>query len=72
MLAKVLGAIAGKKIASKNNKVTGALIGAALPVIAKRGLGPLGLALGAGWVAKKAYDKYQARTVPTPPEVASA
>lgn len=61
MIAKILGAIAGKKIAGRNDKVTGALIGAAVPVIARRGLGPLGLALGAGWLAKKAYDKAQAR-----------
>ncbi len=61
MLAKILGAIAGEKLANKNDKVTGALIGAAVPVIARRGLGPLGLALGAGWLAKKAYDKAQAR-----------
>jgi hypothetical protein len=59
MIAKILGAIAGKKIASNNNKVTGALIGAAVPVIARRGLGPLGLVLGAGWLAKKAYDRSQ-------------
>ena len=61
MLAKILGAIAGKKIASRNSKLSGALIGAALPVIARRGLGPLGLALGAGWAAKKLYDKSQER-----------
>ena len=61
MIAKILGAIAGKKLAGRNDKVTGALIGAAVPVIARRGLGPLGLALGAGWLAKKAYDKAQAR-----------
>ena len=61
MIAKILGAIAGKKIAGRNDKVTGALIGAAVPVIARRGLGPLGLLLGAGWLAKKAYDKAQAR-----------
>jgi hypothetical protein len=61
MLAKILGALAGQKLASRNNKATGALIGAAVPIIARRGLGPLGLALGAGWLAKKGYDKYQAR-----------
>ena len=60
MLAKILGALAGKKLASRNNKATGALIGAAIPIIARRGLGPLGLALGAGWLAKKGYDKYRA------------
>ena len=61
MFAKILGALAGQKLASRNNKATGALIGAAVPIIARRGLGPLGLALGAGWLAKKGYDKYQAR-----------
>jgi hypothetical protein len=61
MFAKILGALAGQKLASRNNKATGALIGAAVPIIARRGLGPLGLALGAGWLAKKGYDKYQER-----------
>ena len=61
MLAKILGALAGEKIAGRNNKASGALIGAAIPVIARRGLGPLGLALGAAWLAKKAYGRYQDR-----------
>ena len=69
MLAKILGALAGEKIAGKNNKAAGALLGAAVPIIARRGLGPLSLALGAGWVAKKAYDRYQRRQ-PTAPNVA--
>ncbi len=67
MLAKILGALAGEKIAGQNNKASGALIGAAIPVIARRGLGPLGLALGAGWLAKKAYGRYQRRH-PTAPD----
>lgn len=61
MLARILGAIAGEKLASRNNRATGALIGAALPAIARRGLGPLGLALGAGWAAKKLYDRRKGR-----------
>jgi hypothetical protein len=61
MLAKILGAIAGRKIAGRNSKVSGALIGAAVPVIARRGLGPLGLALAAGWGAKKLIDHSRAR-----------
>ncbi|HEX2623644.1 MAG TPA: hypothetical protein VHM21_00130 [Sphingomicrobium sp.] len=61
MLARILGAIAGEKLASRNNRATGALIGAALPAIARRGLGPLGLALGAGWAAKKFYDRRKGR-----------
>ena len=61
MLAKILGAIAGEKIAGRNSKVTGALVGAAVPVIAKRGLGPLGLAIAVGWGAKKLMDRRRAR-----------
>jgi len=69
MIAKILGAIAGKRIAGRNNKLSGALLGAAVPAIARRGLGPLGLALAAGWGAKKLYDKRQANRTPTPPRV---
>ena len=61
MLAKILGAIAGQRIAGRNNKVSGALIGAAVPVIARRGLGPLGLVLAAGWGAKKLIDYSRGR-----------
>jgi hypothetical protein len=61
MLAKILGAIAGRKIAGRNSKVSGALIGAAVPVIARRGLGPLGLVLAAGWGAKKLIDYSRGR-----------
>lgn len=61
MLGKILGAIAGKKLAGRNNKLGGALIGAAVPAIARRGLGPLGLALAAGWGAKKLIDYRRAR-----------
>jgi hypothetical protein len=61
MLAKILGAIAGEKIAGRNNKLSGALIGAAVPVIVRRGLGPLGIALAAGWGAKKLIDYRRGR-----------
>ncbi|HEU4957076.1 MAG TPA: hypothetical protein VFT40_05560 [Sphingomicrobium sp.] len=61
MLAKILGAIAGERIAGRNNKLTGALVGAAVPVIARRGLGALGVALAAGWGARKLIDHSRAR-----------
>ena len=64
MIGKILGAIAGEKLAGRNSRASGALIGAALPYIARRGLGPLGLALGAGWAAKKLYDRSRARRAP--------
>ena len=60
MFGRILGAVVGEKLASPNNKAAGALIGAAIPFIARRGLGPLGLALGLGWAAKKLYDRNRA------------
>lgn len=61
MLAKILGAIAGEKVAGRNNKLSGALIGAAVPIIARRGLAPLGIALAAGWGVKKLIDRQRSR-----------
>ncbi|WP_343345758.1 hypothetical protein WJT74_00890 [Sphingomicrobium sp. XHP0239] len=57
MIRNIITAIAGKKVAEKmGGGAAGAAAVAALPFIAKRGLGPLGAALTAGWVAKKALD----------------
>jgi hypothetical protein len=64
MLAKILGAIAGEKIAGRNSKLTGAMVGAAVPAIARRGLGPLALMLAAGWGAKKLIKRRRARRNP--------
>ncbi len=64
MLGKILGAIVGRRVAGRNSGASGALIGAAIPLIARRGLGPIGLALGAGWVAKKLYDRNRDRRSP--------
>lgn len=61
MLGKILGAIAGKRLAGRNSKLSGALVGAAVPVIAKRGLGPIALVLAAGWGAKKLIDRSRGR-----------
>jgi hypothetical protein len=61
MLGKIIGAIAGEKLAGRNNKLTGAVVGAAIPAIARRGLGPLALVLAAGWGAKKLVEKRRAR-----------
>lgn len=72
MLGRILGAIAGEKIAGRNSKASGALLGAAVPIIARRGLGPLSLVLGAGWLAKKLYDKRRAGRLPQAPDVSPA
>ena len=61
MLARILGALAGEKLAGRNRKLTGALVGAAIPAIARRGLGPLGLVLAAGYGAKKLVEYRRAK-----------
>ena len=61
MLGKLAGALIGEKVAGRNRGVRGALLGAGVAAVARRGLGPLALALGAGWVAKKVWDKRRSR-----------
>ena len=57
MIGKIIGASIGRRLAGRNSQGQGALIGAMLPFIARRGLGPLGLALAGGYVAKKVWDR---------------
>ena len=71
MLGKLAGALIGKKLAGRNEGLKGALLGAGVAAVAKRGLGPLALALGAGWAAKKMWDKRQERRHPHYPSEAT-
>jgi hypothetical protein len=64
MFGKLIGAMIGSRVAGQGSGAKGALIGAGVAAIARRGLGPLGLALGAGWAAKKIYRARQARRLP--------
>ena len=61
MFAKLIGAEIGRKLAARHEGGKGALIGFLAPAIAKRAMGPLGLALAGGWVAKKLWDRRKAR-----------
>lgn len=62
MFGKIASAIAGKKIAERyGNGTKGAVIGAMLPFIARRAFGPLGLAIGGGYLAKRYYDSRKRR-----------
>ena len=61
MLGKILGAVVGEKLAGRNQKLTGALVGAAVPVIARRGLGTLALVGAAAWGAKKLIARSRGR-----------
>jgi len=71
MLGKLAGAYVGEKMAGRNRGLRGALMGAGLAAVARRGLGPLALALGAGWAAKKMWDKRQERRSPSYPSDAA-
>ena len=71
MLGKLAGAFIGEKIAGRNNGLRGALLGAGVAAVARRGLGPLALVLGAGWAAKKMMDKRQDRRRPHYPSDAA-
>lgn len=61
MIGKIIGAAIGRKVAGRYNGGKGMLFGALAPVIARRAFGPLGLAIGGGYLAKKYYDSRRAR-----------
>ena len=61
MLGKLAGAFLGRRLAGRNAGVKGAALGYGAAALARRGLGPLGLALGLGWGAKKLYERRQRR-----------
>jgi hypothetical protein len=61
MLGKLAGAFLGRRLAGRNAGVKGAALGYGAAALARRGLGPLGLALGIGWGAKKLYERRQRR-----------
>ena len=58
MIGKVIGALIGAEVEKKRKQsgLKGAVLGAAAVGILRR-LGPIGLALGGAYVAKKAYDR---------------
>lgn len=57
MIGKIIGAAVGRRVAGRYNGGTGLLVGALAPAIARRAFGPLGLAVGGAWLAKKAWDR---------------
>ena len=71
MLGKIAGAFIGRRLAGRNSGFKGAALGYGAAALARRGLGPLGLALGLGWGAKKLYERRQARRSPSYPSEAS-
>ena len=66
MIGKIIGAAIGKKIAGRHEGTKGMLLGALAPVVARRAFGPLGLAIGGGYLAKKYFDSRRARATYRP------
>lgn len=63
MLGKIIGALVGREIDKRDGR--GGTKGALMGMVAAGGLrrlGPLGMLLGGGYVAKKAYDRRKGRT----------
>ena len=61
MIGRIIGALVGREVSRRegNDGLKGAALGA-LAVGGMRRLGPLGLLLGGGYAAKKAYDRRKA------------
>ncbi|WP_343528610.1 hypothetical protein [Sphingomonas sp.] len=61
MIGRIIGALVGREVSRRdgNSGLKGAALGA-LAVGGMRRLGPLGLLLGGGYAAKKAYDRHKA------------
>jgi hypothetical protein len=64
MFRTLIGAAIGRRLAGRQEGAKGALIGAAAPWVARRAMGPVGIALAGGWVAKKLYDRRRNRRAP--------
>ena len=61
MIRGIIGALVGRELDRRDG--SGGVKGAAIGLIASRVLtrmGPLGMALGGAYVAKKAYDRHRA------------
>jgi hypothetical protein len=62
MIGKIIGAAVGRRLAGRyGSGARGMMVGALVPFIARRAFGPLGLAIGGGYLAKKYYDGRKAR-----------
>ena len=68
MLGKLAGAFIGRRVAGRNSGAKGALLGAGVAAIARRGFGPLAGALALGWGAKKLYERRKGRSPGFPAE----
>ena len=62
MIGKIIGAVVGERLSRRSGGgARGALVGALIPVIARRAFGPLDLAIAGGYAAKKIYNAQKRR-----------
>lgn len=71
MLGKIAGALIGRRLAGRNEGFKGALMGAGVAAVARRGLGPLAATAAAAWGAKKLWDWRKRREAPSYPSEAT-
>ena len=71
MLGKLAGAWLGNKIAGRNSGASGAILGAGVAALARRGLGPLATAAALGYGAKYLWDRRNRRSSPRYPSDAT-
>lgn len=73
MIKTILGALVGRELDRRDGSggAKGALVGALATRVVTR-MGPLGMALGGAYLAKKAYDRCKASRVDTPSRVPPA
>lgn len=71
LLKNIATAVAGRQaVRLFGNGALGAAAAAAVPFISRRGLGPLGFALTAGWAGKKIWNYRKARKQTYPADAA--
>ena len=56
MIGKIIGAELGRRLAGPDNAIKGALIGAALPWLARKAVTPVGIAIISAIVVKAVMD----------------
>ncbi|HEY0414445.1 MAG TPA: hypothetical protein VGD66_15025 [Allosphingosinicella sp.] len=61
MIGKIIGAALGRRLAGENARGRGELIGFIAPAVIKRVSPPLLVLAGAGWAAKKLWNRRRAR-----------
>ena len=71
MLSKIAGALIGRRVAGRNQGLKGAVLGAGIAAVAKRGLFPLAMAAGAAYGLKKLWDRRNRHDEPTYPSEAT-